>query len=242
MAVIHRTTLTPSKLELLSSWLPEQSWYRGRGSKPELTKAGGFRLDDPQGEVGIEFMAVTDASGDQPVTYHVPLSYRGQPLDVADHALIGTAEHGVLGRRWIYDGTQDPVLVTQLFALITGESEPQAQSTSNAPDTSVTSHFSETGHTAAISLTAVTNGPEYTDLLVQTDDAPGSGTRPGGQLIVRVIRILEPGRDVSSAHGAKPLGHVTANWLQPDGTRAQDFFSVVHDAATARGTRLPPSP
>jgi hypothetical protein len=233
MAVIHRTTLTPSKLELLSSWLPEQSWYRGSGSKPELTKAGGFRLDDPQGEVGIEIMAVTDASGDQPVTYQVPLSYRGQPLDGADHALIGTAEHGVLGRRWIYEGTHDPVLVTQLFALIVGASKPQAQSTSNTLDTSVTSQFSEAGSsTGGISLTAVTNEPGYTDLLVQTDTAPGPGTRPGRQLIIRVNRILEPGRDVSSARATQPLGHVTANWLQPDGTRAHDFFSVVYDAAT----------
>jgi len=31
MAVIHRTTMSPSKLELLSRWLPEQAWYSGRG-------------------------------------------------------------------------------------------------------------------------------------------------------------------------------------------------------------------
>jgi hypothetical protein len=31
--------------------------------EPELARAGGFRLDDPQGEVGIEFMVVTDGSG-----------------------------------------------------------------------------------------------------------------------------------------------------------------------------------
>ncbi len=28
MAVIHHTTLTPGKLELLSAWLPSQPWYR----------------------------------------------------------------------------------------------------------------------------------------------------------------------------------------------------------------------
>lgn len=97
VSIIHRTTLKPTKLELLADWLPKQPWYQGAGT-PELTKAGGFRLDDPAGEVGIEFMAATDTSGPEPVTYHVPMAYRGAPLEGApDDALIGTTEHGVLG-------------------------------------------------------------------------------------------------------------------------------------------------
>jgi hypothetical protein len=52
MAVIHDTTMTPGKLELLAAWLPAQPWYRDRGREPELARAGGFRLDDPVGEVG----------------------------------------------------------------------------------------------------------------------------------------------------------------------------------------------
>ena len=117
MAIIHRTTMAPAKLELLTSWLPGRAWYAG-GAMPRLTKAGGFRLDDPEGQVGLEFMAATDDSGDEPVTYHMPLSYRGAPLTGGDGALIGTAEHGALGKRWIYDGTRDPVLVGQMFALL----------------------------------------------------------------------------------------------------------------------------
>ena len=41
MAVIHDTTLVPSKLELLAAWLPSQLWYHG-GAKPELSRGGGF--------------------------------------------------------------------------------------------------------------------------------------------------------------------------------------------------------
>jgi hypothetical protein len=66
VAVIHPTTLVPSKLELLTAWLPSRPWYRGRGT-PNLAKAGGFRLDDPAGEVGIEFAFVTDDSTGAPV-------------------------------------------------------------------------------------------------------------------------------------------------------------------------------
>ena len=51
MAIIHDTTMSPGKLELLAGWLPAQPWYCGAGSEPALSKAGGFRLDDPQGRL-----------------------------------------------------------------------------------------------------------------------------------------------------------------------------------------------
>jgi hypothetical protein len=149
MAVIHKTTMTPTKLELLQPWLPAQPWYAGAEREPVLSRNGGFRLDDPEGEVGIEFMVVTDESGARPVAYHVPLTYRGAPLDGAEQALIGTTEHGVLGTRWVYDGTRDPVLVGQLRALFQGRAVPQAQSLTDTPDPSVTVHLAETGFPAA---------------------------------------------------------------------------------------------
>ncbi|WP_405925690.1 maltokinase N-terminal cap-like domain-containing protein [Streptomyces sp. NBC_00035] len=141
MASIHRTTMTPTKLELLTDWLPKQSWYAGDAATPELVKAGGFRLDDPEGAVGIEFMVVVDATAQEPVAYLVPMSYRDAALDGApSEALIGTSEHGVLGTRWIYDGDHDPVLMAQLGALLRGEAIPQQQSESDTPDPTVTVH------------------------------------------------------------------------------------------------------
>ncbi|WP_405908660.1 MULTISPECIES: maltokinase N-terminal cap-like domain-containing protein [unclassified Streptomyces] len=141
MASIHRTTMTPTKLELLTDWLPKQSWYAGDAATPDLVKAGGFRLDDPAGAVGIEFMVVVDASGQDPVAYLVPMSYRDAALDGAPaEALIGTSEHGVLGTRWIYDGVHDPVLMAQLGALLRGEAIPQQQSESDTPDPTATVH------------------------------------------------------------------------------------------------------
>ncbi|MFE4327877.1 1,4-alpha-glucan branching protein [Streptomyces sp. NPDC056831] len=216
MAVIHRTTLTPTKLELLTSWLPAQPWYRGKGRQPELARTGGFRLDDPEGEVGIEVMAVTDTSGDQPVTYQVPFSYRGAPIAGADQALIGTTEHGVLGQRWVYDGTRDPVLVAQLLALIVGEAEPQMQSTSDTPDPSVTGWFAETGATAAIASTTVSDDPSGTDILVETAE--------GRRLTIHINRVLQPGQDTEG----QALGHVTADAPLLDGTTARTAFAVVH--------------
>ncbi|WP_404869063.1 1,4-alpha-glucan branching protein [Kitasatospora griseola] len=132
MATIHRTTMKPGKLELLADWLPQQSWYRPGGG--ELARAGGFRLDDPEGEVGIELMVVTDGRA----AYLVPMAYRGAPLEGAPQgALIGTAEHGVLGTRWFYDGEQDPVVRAQLAELLRGRAVPQKQSESDTVDDTV---------------------------------------------------------------------------------------------------------
>jgi hypothetical protein len=133
MSLIHRTTLTPTKVELLAAWLPEQPWYRGAGA-PALAKVDGFRLDDPENVVGIEFFVAAD--GD--VRYHVPMTYRSEPLDGGESALIGTTEHGVLGTRHVYDGTRDPVLVQTLIALFNGEVEPQMQSVSHTVDPDIT--------------------------------------------------------------------------------------------------------
>ncbi|WP_111766091.1 maltokinase N-terminal cap-like domain-containing protein [Nakamurella deserti] len=133
MAQIYRTTLTPSKLDLAAGWLAGRAWYRGSGA-PDLVKAGGFRLDDPDGEVGCEFMVVRDADG---TCYQLPVTYRGAPVDGADEALVGTTEHGVLGRRWVYDGADDPLLLTVLAGFLNGEVPAQAQSESDTLDPTV---------------------------------------------------------------------------------------------------------
>ena len=226
MAIIHRTTVKPTKLELLNSWLPSRSWYHGGGvGEPELAKAGGFRLDDPQGEVGIEFMVVADTSGVRPFTYLVPLTYRGAPLDGADHALIGTMEHGVLGPRWAYDGCHDPVLIAQLLALIDGRAEAQAQSISDTPDREVTRSRTGDGPTPTdfpAATHAASDGQEHTELPVTL----------GATL--RVHRVLRPVPDDGPAQlpqGA--TGHVAGSWQMPDGTSARGLFAVLHAGAPA---------
>ncbi|MFI8893724.1 maltokinase N-terminal cap-like domain-containing protein [Streptomyces paradoxus] len=218
MAVIHHTTLKPTKLELLTAWLPSRPWYRG-AAEPELAKAGGFRLDDPQGEVGIEFMVVTDASGPGPVAYLVPLAYRGAPLEGAEHALVGTMEHGVLGRRWAYDGCHDPVLVAQLAALIEGRAQAQDQNIGDTPAQRVV-------------VSRAGEGSLSSDFTV-TDDREGTAlTTPQGT-VLRLHRALRPAADGPVAPPQGATGHVAGSWEAPDGIRAQGVFAVLHDGGRA---------
>ena len=209
MSIIHRTTLTPTKMELLSTWLPTRPWYLGTAGTAEPVKVGGFRLDDPDGEVGIEFMVVTDGA----VTYHAPLTYRSSPLDGADDALVGTTEHGVLGKRWVYDGTRDPMLVGQLVALIQGGAVPQAQSETDTPDRTVQVHAVADASLVPAGFTA-SEGPDGTLLRIEV----GSG----GELAVTVSRVL---RD-DAAREQDGDGYVTARWRRPDGSAARSVFAT----------------
>ena len=205
MAVIHRTTLVPGKLDLLRDWLPAQSWYvKTAAGKPALSRAGGFRLDDPDGEVGIEFMIVLDQSAADAAAYLVPMTYRGSPLAGAHDALIGTTEHGVLGTRWIYDGVRDPVLLTQLSELIQGRAQAQAQSESSTPD-----------------------------LTVRSRPAPGAVAALGTRLEIEIVRVLVPA-DASLDGEAGPggVGQVSATWTAADGSGVR---SVVATATVAAG-------
>jgi len=205
MALIHRTTLKPTKVELLAAWLPTRPWYHGSAT-PELAKAGGFRLDDPEGEVGIEFMVVTEESG----TYLVPLTYRGAPLDGAEHALVGTMEHGVLGPRWAYDGCHDPVLTAELLALIEGRAEAQAQSITDTPDREVARSYAGEGPVTGLGAP------------VDTDESTEFEVSDAG-LVLRLQRVLTPG----STPPDSAVGHVSGAWEQPDGSRTHALFAAL---------------
>ncbi|MCC3763502.1 hypothetical protein K3N28_10490 [Glycomyces sp. TRM65418] len=121
MAVIHQATLRPTKLELLAAWLPERPWYTGRTG--DVHQVAAYRFDDPVGAVGIETILVRADHG--PV-YQVPLTYRAGPMEGGDAWLIGTMEHSVLGKRWVYDAAGDPVYAAALAGAIlanTGQAE-----------------------------------------------------------------------------------------------------------------------
>jgi hypothetical protein len=120
MGIVHRATLTPSKQELVESWLPAQSWADGRSVAEKVAE---YRFDDPAGEVGVETILWRTNDGSLVQT---PLTYRSAPLDGAEAHLVGTADHSVLGPRWVYDGCADPVWAATLSrAILTGDIQAQ---------------------------------------------------------------------------------------------------------------------
>jgi hypothetical protein len=118
VALFHFATITPTKTELITEWLPTQPW--GPSADDSVEVIGGYRFDDPDGRVGME-CHLASAGG---TVFHVPLTYRDEPLEGAEEALIVEMQHSVLGTRWVYDGLRDPLLVRMLAAVtMTGQGE-----------------------------------------------------------------------------------------------------------------------
>ncbi len=118
MAIFHVATITPTKAELIADWAPTQLWGPRPGESMDVI--GSYRFDDPDGRVGMETHLVTAGA----VVFQVPLTYRDEPLNGAEDALIVEMEHSVLGTRWVYDGLRDPLSVVMLAAVaMTGQGE-----------------------------------------------------------------------------------------------------------------------
>jgi len=113
MGIVHHTaTLSPTKQELVEAWLPSRSWAEGRHVAAKVAE---YRFDDPDGEVGVETILWRTDDG---TVLQTPLTYRAAPLDGAEAHLVGTTDHSVLGRRWVYDGCGDAVWASTLADVI----------------------------------------------------------------------------------------------------------------------------
>src|SRR5690606_8125971 len=106
--------ISPTKLELVTDWLDGA----GLGAGP-VEMIGGYRFDDPAGEVGVEGLLAR--RGDQ--VFHLPLTYRAAPLPGAEEALVCTMDHSTLGKRWIHHAAADPVAVACFTRALAGEQE-----------------------------------------------------------------------------------------------------------------------
>ncbi|HET6968546.1 MAG TPA: phosphotransferase [Ornithinibacter sp.] len=250
MAEIHTTaSLSPTKIELVQSWMGEQRWYAAKGQQPRLRRLASWRLDDPEGEVGVETLVLADEAGAETVVYQVPLTYRGEPLGSADHALVGTMEHSVLGRRWVYDAPHDPVYAAQLLELVQGRVQAQSSKESGAVEEAVVGVPQPSwGPEVHVRTSRVLSGEQSnTSVILDCDLADGHHT----PLIVKVFRMLSPGDnpdvvlqgalvDAGSRRVPAVVGAVTGRWPHPapggDVTAsghlafAQEFLPGVEDA------------
>lgn len=108
IAHVHDAGISPTKIEMARTWLPQQVWFTGDPEQVEMLDR--FRFVDPEGEVGVETFLLS--SGD--AIYQLPVTFRAAPLEGAEEGLIGTTEHTVLGTRYVYDGMYDPVYLAEL--------------------------------------------------------------------------------------------------------------------------------
>ena len=174
--------------------------------------------------MGVETLIVADEAGAEPVVYQVPLTYRGEPLGSADHALVGTMEHSVLGRRWVYDGPHDPVYAAQLLELIQGRVRAASSTATGAVEESVAGVPQPSwGTEVHVRTSRVLSGEQSNTSVILDGDLPDGHHTP---LIVKVFRMLSPGEnpdvvlqgalvDAGSRRVPAVVGSVTGHWPHP---------------------------
>jgi hypothetical protein len=179
MGIVHRATLKPSKQEIVEAWLPTRGWAQGRTIAEKVAE---YRLDDPEGEVGVETILWRLDDG---AVVQTPLTYRGEPLAGAEAHLIATTQHSVLGERWVYDGCGDPVWAATLAAAIaTGGSQSQMfveDDDGRRVDLPARMQVRGSGHAAA--------GPAVTSVDAVSDEGAVTTVRAGdvGLALARVV-------------------------------------------------------
>lgn len=245
MAELHpEATLVPSKLEMVTAWIGRQRWFVGLSEVPTLRLLHRWRLDDPAGEVGLEILVVVDETVDdrgEPVpghgvVYQVPLTYRSAALPDAEHALVGTMEHSMLGARWVHDGCHDPVFARELLRLCHGDVAAASSFASHAVDEGVTSDR-HAGWTEELPETTsrVLVGEQSNTSMLHLPTTPGATP-----IICKLFRTLAPGRnpdvelqgllsDAGVADVPRMLGSVSVTWPAP-----ADGAPVVGDVAVAQ--------
>ncbi|WP_082177053.1 1,4-alpha-glucan branching protein GlgB [Arsenicicoccus sp. oral taxon 190] len=241
--------LTPTKVETVQAWIGAQRWYVGKDHEPALTRVGGYRFEDPAGQVGIETLLLRDTAAEPAVLYQVPLTYRAEPLEGAEHALVGTVEHSVLGTRYVYDGPHDPVYVAELLRTIaegdTGSTPDHGVVDTLVAGEPVTSVSGSAPAAPEVGRSSVLKGEQSnTSIIIEPSGDPGRSATP---LIVKVFRVLSAGdnpdvtvqsalADAGSTLVPAPLGALRGRW-SVDGHEAhghlafaQEFLPGVRDA------------
>ena len=244
MATIYDAQLTPTKDEIVLEWIGAQRWYTGT-VRPRLRKLDSWRLDDPEGEVGIETIIYLDESGLRPVVYQVPLTYRGAPLAGAEDALMGEMEHSVLGHRWVYDAPHDPVYVAQLLALLRGSVAAQHGSISDTvdPDVIGAPHPAWRDDPRPAASRVLVGEQSNTSVIITPEEGTGS------PVILKIFRTLAAGENpditlqgaLAASHSPfvpASVGHVAGAWQRADGAGrdygqlafAQEYLAGTTDA------------
>ena len=209
MARIEDATIKPTKIELITAWLPTQPWFAGEPAGAKIV--GSYRFDDPEGEVGVEVMLVR-TPGAEAATWQVPLSYRAAPLADGEEFFITKMEHSVLGPRWIYNAIGDPVYRTELARVI-AQADTNVPEFVNGPEGLVERTLKTLVQGSGIAEQAV---PEFFAAeVIDASDVDGAAVVDTGLARLIVTRKVG-GRALATTLSGSAHGHLSGHWPGQD--------------------------
>lgn len=162
-----------------------------------VTLLGGYRLVDPDGDVGIEVLVGSDIDGR---SVQIPLTYRGAEID-AEHTLT-TMEHSVLGKRWVSNALGDPVAVAEFIRCILEGDNEAARSDGVPPVLSIRGSGSGNVEVGGVKLLEVTRQRAVGTVLID-------GRRKSFQL--RLPHLLRRMESTQTGHNTSRMNLI--GWL-----------------------------
>jgi predicted trehalose synthase len=203
---------------LLRPWLAEQRWFAAKGSElVGLDRVGGLRLQDDDGQVGVEVHLVAARGADGAATvYQIPLTYRSTPDPRLEHARIGQFHHPVLGERTVYDGPHDPVFVRALLRLLAGGRAAAVEGMTGGAV-----GVMQRVEPPTVGPSRVLSGEQSNTSIIVDPTGPDA-------MIVKLFRVLHPGSNPDvivqtrlATAGCdripRPIGWIEGSWAGPGG-------------------------
>lgn len=212
-------------LELVGTWLTQQSWFQAAPGRRVITRVGGLRLPASQGDpdqgLHLELHIVhVDHSGGQ-ARVAVPMALRSRPSALAGKtAFIGRLGTPA-GDLWVYDGARDRAFLAAWHEMArrqqgsrNGRSRGEAFADFNAWP-SFTAKLQRTALDApstAVARTAVTNEDEHGESRRTVVDFIRRPEPHRAPTIDAVVQMANTGSHTVS----RVLGVVTGSWPETD--------------------------
>ncbi|MGB5936931.1 MAG: 1,4-alpha-glucan branching protein GlgB [Ornithinimicrobium sp.] len=234
---------------VLSPWLAQQRWYAGKGRQPQLRELASITMaqrgtspDSKDAALVVRTHLLLDTSGEQPVLYQIPLTYRHtQQPGLADALITSTANYAV------YDAPHDPAYVQVVLDLIETEQEaahPHGRATLSGHRPGASAEPIEVARS-----TVLRGEQSNTSVIVKPRSLDGDVVLGApGPCIVKIFRVVQAGENpdivvqgalarAGSLVVPTPLGHVAATWTDTEDqvasghlAFAQEFLPGVQDA------------
>ncbi|MGB5951133.1 MAG: 1,4-alpha-glucan branching enzyme, partial [Ornithinimicrobium sp.] len=231
---------------VIAPWLANQRWYTGKGQTPDLTVVASITMSQRGGvadggsALTISTHVFLDSSGEEPVLYQIPLTYRRTVQPALAQALVTTTStHSV------YDAPHDPAYVQAVLDQIEAEQHVGA----SGEAAGITGHRpSRASVPMEVARASVLRGEQSnTSIIVRPRTLTGESVSPP-PCIVKIFRVVQAGdnpdvvvqgalADAGSRVVPTPLGHLAGTWSDPSGATAhghlafvQEFLPGVQDA------------